>query len=134
MGCEFGHVIYKYHCAKCSKYFKMELDFDDRLKEWGCPICLTRLKFCGGTDARQSSIGNVGYLSYEKQTEVNWKNLDNDSKEKMLAESYSVNRQKNNEEANKGRFWRHYLPDPNKPLDLSKIKDTEKFVMTGETS
>ncbi len=127
----FGNIIYKYYCKECSKFFKMSIDFDERLKDWGCPKCLKKLKFVGGTDARVAGNG-CGYVSYEKQSEINWKNLSQDQKEKALNDSFTVQRDKRDVEANKGRWWRDFCPDPDKPLDLSRIKDTEKFIMTGE--
>lgn len=130
---QFARIIYKYYCESCSKIYKMELDFDDRLKNWGCPKCLKKLKYKGGTDARVSSTGNCGYVSCEKQSEENWKKLSSEEKEIHLANSLTVQRDKRNQEANKGRFWKNYCPDPNKPLDLSKIKDVEKFILTGDT-
>ena len=131
---QLARIIYKYYCEDCSKFYKMELDFDDRLKDWGCPKCLKKLKYKGGCDARVSSNGNCGYVSCEKQSESNWKNLSSIEKEQHLANSLTVQRDKRNTELNKQRFWREYCPDPNKPLDLSKIKDTEKFINTGETT
>lgn len=125
MNHELGIIIYSYHCATCGN-FKLNVDFDVRLKQL-CPRCGELAKYKGGTDVRFSS-GKVDYVSVEKQSEINRKNIGETAFKQMIKDDPIVKgRTPNNEEK---AFWR----DGGKPLDLKEIKDTEKYIMTGDKS
>lgn len=125
-------ISYQYYCADCSKIFKYILDFDDRLKDYACPICLSKLKYKGGTDVSVSSTGNCGYQSAEKVSEQNMKRIGQDAYRQMCLEDKLVQKRIEAHDKNKRPWWRENLVDPSKPLPLDKIKDVEKFIKTGD--
>ena len=120
-------VAYEYYCNKCSAMFKKILDFDDRLHQ-DCEVCGEKLKYKGGCDISVASH-NVDFLSVDTVTKQNMKRIGNEQYQKMQDADPIVKGRRKAREEGKKCWWRK----DGKPLDLSKIKNTEKYIQTGET-
>lgn len=126
-------ISYKYYCNPCSYSIKRCVDFDERLEQF-CPKCGIKMKYLGGTPIAISSVGNCGYKSAEKQSQENIRSLGRDAMTAMEnADPIVASRKKQEALLNetKNEWWRK-IPGCENPLDLDKIKDKEKFIMTGD--
>lgn len=121
-------IAYHYYCDKCSKNYKYIVDFEQRLDDYACPQCHEKLKYKGGTDIAISSIGNCGYQSAEKISDQNKKRIGEEAYKKMC-EADPVVKGRMDWKKEEKPWWRAGM---DKPLKLSEIKDTEKYIMTGE--
>ena len=125
---EYAIIVYTYHCDDCSKTTKLIVDFDDRLKQ-KCATCGKDMRFKGGCDARQSSVGNCGYTSFEKQAKINEKRVGKETIDKMIAEDPVVSKRKAAAETPKPWFY----PNDKTPTEVNRIKDKDKYIQTGES-
>ena len=129
---QYATISYKYYCKKCSHFLSYILDFDERLNEFACPKCLEKLKYCGGNDIRVSATGNCGYISLERQSERNIKEIGQDRYNQMCEKDPIISKRIEAKKEENRPWWRKYQDDPSKPINLKDIKNPEKYIETGE--
>lgn len=130
---KYGHIQYKYHCNKCAKGYSYELSFEEwQDGEFACPKCLNKLKFVTSQDIRQGN--NINYISAEKGSEQNIKRIGQEKMNEMIENDPVMKYKKESAKAAEKIWWRKGLKDPSKPLDLSKVKDTQKYIDTGDST
>lgn len=124
--CKVTRIFY---CRKCFKHTYIEQWNTSKFRHARCSYCKNKdTKF---VDTVSYSYGggkdNVGYISCEKQSEVNIKRIGRESYEKMADADPIMSKRK--EAAKKLPWWRN---GEKKPLDVSGIKDISKYIRTGE--
>lgn len=131
-----AYIKHKWYCNECWKYTERTIDCHTKpplTKTLPCDYCgKLALKYKGGTDARVTTYGNCGYVSCEKGSAQNIKNMDMKQKEEY--EQKCANdpfiKQRREEKKPENRPW--WRKDMEKPLDLTRIKDVNKYIETGE--
>lgn len=124
----FGIVQYTYYCAKCSKNFKWILTFEEwQQNRYVCPVCQSTLKHVTSNDIREG-VGNVNYISFEKQGRINAKAMGKEAVDKIISEDPVLSaRQK---AASQPKPW---WDNGKTPQEILKIQDKERYIQTGET-
>jgi uncharacterized protein YbaR (Trm112 family) len=124
---EYGIVVYSYFCKKCAKNFKYQLSFEEwRDEDLACPICHQKLKYLTSQDIREGN--NINYISAEKVSDQNKKRIGEEAYKEMC-EADPVVKGRMDWKKEEKPWWRAGM---DKPLKLSDIKDTEKYIMTGD--
>ncbi len=130
-------IQHKYYCKVCYKHSSFTMSCHDKPPlsiELECPYCQQKaMKYQGGFDCRVTTTGNCGYESFEKGSDRNIKRIGQDGLDAMIAADPVAKHRKESAAKAKDLWWRQGLENPAKPLDLSKIKDTEKYIQTGKT-
>lgn len=124
-----ANITHKYYCGKCSKFINITLPhYENRPFDICCSVCDEDLKYKGSADARVSSIGNCGYISAERISEQNIKRIGKDAYHQMCLED-PIGKARAEQVKHEKPWWRKNM---DKPLNLSEIKDTKKYIETGE--